>query len=197
MTKRDSAILKAVAHVLRSFAERIEQRFTVLEARERGLDGQPGPVGPPGQEGPPGRDGRDGLPGRPGDPGTNGKDGLDGFSLDDFDISYDGERTLTFKLQAGERTIERSVRVAWMLDRGVFKQGTTYERGDTVTWAGSLWIAQSKTTQKPGDGETSWRLSVKRGQDGKQGPEGKQGRDGKDGAPGKDLTQLGADGRKW
>jgi len=35
----------------------------------------------------------------------------------------------------------------------VFKQGTTYERGDMVTWAGSLWHCNTTTTTKPAPGD--------------------------------------------
>lgn len=51
--------------------------------------------------------------------------------------------------------------------RGVFKDGEMYDRGNFVTWAGSLWSANENTTEKPGDGSKAWTLAVKRGRDGK------------------------------
>ena len=64
-----------------------------------------------------------------------------------------------------------------VLDKGVYKAGEGYQAGDGVTWAGSFWIAQEDTTEKP-DGGKGWRLAVKRGRDGKDGvvraaPDGK------------------------
>jgi hypothetical protein len=59
-----------------------------------------------------------------------------------------------------------------VVDRGVFKPGTTYEKGDGITWGGSFWIAQRSTEAKP-EVDDSWRLSVKRGRDGKDGANGK------------------------
>ena len=70
---------------------------------------------------------------------------------------------------ATERTVEVRVtktsgasslvtlRIATLLDRGVYKQGDQYEAGDRVSFGGSMWIAQFATTQKPGTG-SDWRL---------------------------------------
>jgi len=56
---------------------------------------------------------------------------------------------------------------------GVHQRGTTYQPGECVTSAGSLWIASRVTTGQPGEPESGFTLAVKRGKD---------GRDGKDGA---------------
>jgi hypothetical protein len=53
------------------------------------------------------------------------------------------------------------------IDRGVFKEGEPYVRGDVVTWGGSLWIAQKATSAKPDSPDSGFRLAVKRGRDGK------------------------------
>lgn len=106
--------------------------------------------------------------GKDGVPGTPGKDGVDGVGWDDMDASYDGERTVTFRWQKDERVIVREFVMPVVLDRGVFKQGEAYAAGDGVTWAGSFWIAQEETNEKPDSGK-GWRLAVKRGRDGKDG----------------------------
>lgn len=188
-----SAILRAVAVVIREFAGRVNTRLATLEMKERGLDGAPGQVGPQGEQGRDGRDGRDGQPGQPGADGAAGKDGLDGFGFDDLSVKYDGERTLTveFIRQDGDqlRTKSFPITLPVVLDRGVYRSDINYEQGDAVSWAGSLWIARASTHgEKPGDGATSWRLAVKAGREGKQGPKGETGKDGKDGRPGRDLT---------
>ena len=96
------------------------------------------------------------------------KDGSDGFGLEDFDVELgeDG-RTLSLRFVRGEVKVERQVRLASIIDRGVYRPETKYEKGDGVTWAGSWWIAQvDHPTDKPGISE-QWRLAVKRGRDGK------------------------------
>jgi integrin beta 3 len=203
MTKTETAILRAVATVLKEFGNVIGLRLAALEMKERGLDGKQGPPGPAGAQGDPGRDGLPGVPGRAGldgfdgKDGPAGKDGADGLGFENLSMDYDGERTFTFVVASGDKEKRWPFVVPFVIDRGVWKAGTTYQRGDAVSWAGSLWIAQQETTQRPGDGETSWRLSAKKGNDGKAGPAGAAGKDGRDGAPGRDLTQLGTDGKKW
>ncbi|YBV97102.1 hypothetical protein M1D80_09460 [Phyllobacteriaceae bacterium JZ32] len=103
-----------------------------------------------------------------GPPGARGEPGQDGFGFDDLSVEYDGARQFSFKFTKGDRVKEFPFTVPVMLDRGVYKADTAYEAGDVVTWAGSMWIAQESTTEKPDAGK-SWRLAVKRGRDGKDG----------------------------
>jgi hypothetical protein len=103
--------------------------------------------------------GKDGEPGKP---------GADAVGFDDLDVSYDGEKTITLKFTKGERVKEFSFAMPVVIDRGVYREGSGYKAGDAVTWGGSLWIAQKDTAVKPDDGD-EWRLSVKRGRDGKDG----------------------------
>jgi integrin beta 3 len=153
-----------------------------------GLDGTDGAPGPMGERGPQGewgldgrdgRDGKDGVDGRPGERGERGEKGLDGapgFNLTDFSTDYDGERRVTLRFVQGDRIQEHTLVFPFQLDRGVYQAGRVYERGDSVTWGGSSWIAQVDAPPgKPGDPESGWRLAVKRGADGKTGPEGKSG----------------------
>lgn len=97
-----------------------------------------------------------------------GKDGEPGIGFDDLDIVHDGERGFTFRFQRGAKLIERSFNLPVMLDRGVFTDGKEYAAGDVVSYGGSMWIAQKETVEKPGTGD-GWRLSVKKGRDGKDG----------------------------
>lgn len=96
------------------------------------------------------------------------KDGIDGFGFDDMDVHHDGERGFTLRFTKGEHVKEFLITVPVVLDRGVFKDGQTYQKGDGVTWGGSFWIAQVDTGDKPDVGK-GWRLAVKRGRDGKDG----------------------------
>jgi integrin beta 3 len=143
-----------------------------------GVDGKDGERGGEGPEGKPGRDGRDGLPGVQGEKGLdgiNGKDGRDGINgkdglgVGDFDVAHDGERMFTLRWMNGEKKEERVFVVPCQIYRGVFKEGETYARGDTVTFGGSLWHCNGETADKPGDGAKSWTLAAKRGRDGADG----------------------------
>jgi hypothetical protein len=46
--------------------------------------------------------------------------------------------------------------------RGTWKPGT-YNEGSVVNSSGSMWIAKSVTSERPGNGATAWQLTVKRG----------------------------------
>lgn len=97
------------------------------------------------------------------------KDGRDALNLENFDLTLaeDG-RTVTVKMQAGETVIEKSVKIAAVIDRETFKHEGTYEKGDGVSYGGSFWIAKCDAPKGvPGSGETDWRCAVKKGRDGK------------------------------
>jgi len=100
--------------------------------------------------------------------GEPGKDGSDGLGFDDLEIVHDGERTVTFRYVKGEKVKETAIVFPIPIDRGVFKDGNQYQKGDAVSFGGSAFIAQRDTGDKP---ETSdaWRLAVKRGRDGAPG----------------------------
>jgi len=169
-------------------------RLAVLEARpvekgekgepgERGAEGLQGQAGPPGLEGPVGPKGDAGdlgprgMPGDKGEKGDMGRDGRDAADLlllrndikEHVTASFgavsvttpDGGRTLCWSL--GGKVCE--IKTAIPLDAGVWKDGTAYVPGDTVSHGGSLHIAKVETTAKPGTDD--WRLSVKRGADGR------------------------------
>jgi hypothetical protein len=97
------------------------------------------------------------------------KDGRDALTLEDFDITLaDDGRTVTVKMQAGETVIEKSVKIAAVIDRETFKHDGAYEKGDGVSYGGSFWIAKCDAPKGvPGSGETDWRCAVKKGRDGK------------------------------
>ena len=97
-----------------------------------------------------------------------------GLGFDDLDITHDGERTFTFKLERGDNVKAWTFVIPCMIDRGVWREGT-YQRGDTVSHGGSAWIAQQDTDTKPDTAGSHWRLSVKRGRDGKDGKPGERG----------------------
>lgn len=93
----------------------------------------------------------------------------DGLGFDDLEVVHDGARGFTFRFARGEQVKEFPFTLPVVIDKGVFKAGDEYEPGDGVTYAGSFWIAQEKTQEKPDSGQ-GWRLAVKRGRDGKSAP---------------------------
>lgn len=147
-----------------------------------GKDGEPGPAGEKGDRGEqgekgetgnPGSDGAKGDPGEKGEDGRdgmNGRDGTDGFGFDDLTVEQVGERGLKLVFTKDSRVKEFELSFPVTIDRGVFKEGQTYAAGDAVTWGGSLWIAQRETGAKPDGPDSGWRLSVKKGRDGKDAP---------------------------
>jgi len=106
----------------------------------------------------------------------NGENGRDALSLDSFDLSLgDDGRTVTVKMQAGETVIEKSVKIAAVIDRGVYssERAASYEQGDGATYGGCYWIAQKGHPEGVPGGSADWRLAVKKGRDGKNGTNGK------------------------
>lgn len=110
--------------------------------------------------------GRDGAPG---EKGVDGKNGRDGFSLDDFDLEKKDDRTVILKFTRGDVAEHYELHFPVMIYRGVWREGEAYERGDTVTWGGSLWHCDHDTTDKPDGQQKHWTLAAKRGRDGKDG----------------------------
>lgn len=98
-------------------------------------------------------------------PGPQGPAGRDGFGFDDLSV-VETEKGYMIRFKRGQDV--QDFRIPVMIYQGVFTDGKTYRRGDTVTWGGSLWHCDTETTDKP-DGGKSWRLAAKRGRDGKDG----------------------------
>jgi len=177
-------------------AEAVAKAVSALPPPERGDKGDPGERGEKGDPGNNGADGRDGagivdgflsreghliatlsdgttrdfgeVVGKDGRDGKDGDPGRDGIDLDSFDaVVLSDDRTIELKFVSGE--MERVASFKWPvpIDCGVYKSGEQYQRGDMVTWGGSLWLAQRDTDAKPDTPESGWRLAVKRGRDGK------------------------------
>lgn len=90
--------------------------------------------------------------------GVNGKDAL---PIEAISIEQD-ERNVVIKL--GD--VERTIKLDTVIDRGVWRDGD-YEKGDATTYGGSLWIAQVDNPDGAPGTNKDWRLSVKKGRDGR------------------------------
>ncbi|MET3925943.1 hypothetical protein [Devosia sp. 2618] len=109
--------------------------------------------------------------GADGSDGADGRDGTDGLGFEDMVAEYDGERGIVLRFSRGEQVKEFAFSMPVVIDRGVWTEGRDggYAKGDAVTWAGSVWISQKDSNGDKPDGGDGWRLSVKRGRDGKDG----------------------------
>lgn len=153
----------------------------VGERGPMGEKGDPGDRGPEGPQGQPGRDGQPGIPGRDGKDGEKGADGIDGMGFDDIDVQHDGERSFSFVFKRGTKEKKfGAFTIPSMVYRGIYKDGTAYQQGDVVTWAGSLFHCEKATKAKP-ETSTDWKLATKRGRDGRDGKDGPQGPKGEKG----------------
>ncbi|HSW83554.1 MAG TPA: hypothetical protein VLH12_08770 [Usitatibacter sp.] len=76
------------------------------------------------------------------------------------------EITVAAMLTSGVKAVT-TFRMPAMVYREVWRDGE-YEQGDVVTWSGSAWHCQQKTTDQPGTSAT-WKLMVKKGAPGKDG----------------------------
>lgn len=98
---------------------------------------------------------------------VEGKNGDPGFGFEDMNVVYDGERSFSLEFAREDEVKSFTFALPMMIDRGVYRAGHAYQKGDCVTFGGSLWIAQADTDGKPDSGDKGWRLGVKRGRDGR------------------------------
>lgn len=92
---------------------------------------------------------------------------VDGIA--DLEVTNTDERNFTVTVtRASGQAETKSFALPVMIYRGVFKSGSEYLPGDTITWGGSLWHCDEPSTDKPGEiGSKGWTLATKRGRDGR------------------------------
>jgi hypothetical protein len=109
----------------------------------------------------------------PGPAGKDGAPGADGFTADDLTATQDpaDDRVITLGYRRGEITKAIGV-FRFGLPRycGIYDAARGYEKGDHVTWNGSLWYCHAPTATRPGEGSPDWTLAVKHGRDGRDAP---------------------------
>ncbi len=196
--KADLEAIKATLDGLPELPELPDIPAMVSEAVEEAVkaipvpkDGRDGADGKDGEKGDPGRDGLDVkdlfradggrlvavmsdgttkdmgvFVGKDGKDGDQGKDGSDGLGFEDMEFTTDEHGRPVAKFQRGD--VVKTIQLPCLIDRGPYRSGETYQKGDAVSYGGSLWIAQEPTGDKP-DGSKGWRLAVKKGRDGKDG----------------------------
>lgn len=118
-----------------------------------------------GKDGAPGENGSHGAAGAD---GAAGRDGIDGLSIEDLSLDYDGERAVVVRFHRGDVRKEFTLTLPIPIYRGVFDKAAAYVRGDVVTYAGSTFIANEDAPEGQPESSKGWKLSVKRGRDGKE-----------------------------
>lgn len=93
---------------------------------------------------------------------------VQGIASESEEFSDDGRTEKRITEYTDGTKLERTVTRAIVLYRGVFEEGVMYAKGDGISFGGSFWIAQTETQDKPGTSQ-NWRLSVKKGRDGRDG----------------------------
>lgn len=99
--------------------------------------------------------------------------------LADIDISFDGERNVTVKLvKSSGAVVEKSFTMPVMIDKGIYRDGETYLKGDVVSYGGSMWTAVKDSADGRPAASDDWRITVRKGRDAKisvkEKPEPKQ-----------------------
>lgn len=113
-------------------------------------------------------------------------DGKDGFGFEHLEFEQLGERAAVLRFRRGDEVKSFDIKLPGFVYRNVYVEGMAYDRGDTVTRGGSLWMAMRDVApgEVPGREDSgAWRLAVKKGSD---GPKGERGEPGSNGANGKD-----------
>jgi hypothetical protein len=93
---------------------------------------------------------------------------VNGLDAVDVDLQ-DDLRTLSITIRhSNGHTVAHRKSMPVVIDRGIWTEGKQYAQGDSVTWNGSVWIAEKESPDgRPGDGVSKdWRLSAKRGDKG-------------------------------
>jgi hypothetical protein len=79
-------------------------------------------------------------------------------------VEYDGERGFIIKTGGGRSFRFSLPAIIW---RGLWRADTKYERGDAVTYDGSLWITtEDSPAHEPGKGP-QWRVAAMKGRNGR------------------------------
>jgi integrin beta 3 len=94
-------------------------------------------------------------------------DGKDGLGFDNLEVIQTDERNVILRFVGEGGTKDFSCSFPVLIDRGTYKPDQPYQKGDCVTYGGSLWISQKDNPEtKPGAG-SDFRLAVKCGRDAK------------------------------
>lgn len=81
-------------------------------------------------------------------------------------VEQDSPRDFTHVIELSDGTKSRvKFSMPVMIHRGVFRDGETYEPGDTVACGGSTWHCNEVTDEKPGLKDAPWILVAKKGRD--------------------------------
>lgn len=100
---------------------------------------------------------------------ANIKDGKDGVGYDDLvEILEEDGRTITRRYMKGDQVVkEYKHKFPVILDAGIYDRSKSYDRGDAVSYEGSMWVSKRDSNVSLPGTNADWRLAVKRGRDAK------------------------------
>lgn len=130
-----------------------------------------------------------------------------GIDFETEELLADGRTTKKVRVYTDGKRFESITKSFNQIHRGIWREEgfsidggapQVYERGDATTRDGSQWVLMvDKQAGKPGDENSGWVLSSKRGRDGRDGVRGEKGERGAEGRAGRDLTTRAPDGSKF
>lgn len=82
------------------------------------------------------------------------------MSVEIIDLLFTRLKVLEEKLGVTEKTLAATEH------KGIWEGGRQYERGNFVTYRGSMWVAKKETLDEPGK-SLEWQMVVRRGRDGR------------------------------
>lgn len=89
-------------------------------------------------------------------------------TLDSLHAEQIDDRRIRLAFRDGDEEAAVEFVFPVMIDRGLWSERASYERGDAVSVGGNLWVAQTDDPAgRPGDPASGWRLAVKAGRNGK------------------------------
>lgn len=87
--------------------------------------------------------------------------------VDSVDIEFDGERGVKMQMvKSSGDIVEKAFTIPALVYRGIYKEDDAFQKGDAVTYGGSLFIALKDAPEGRPETSQDWKLAVKRGRDG-------------------------------
>lgn len=106
--------------------------------------------------------------------GKDGRDGKDGLGMPEFIREYDpNTHEIIERWESGGIKKELRYTAGGIHHGGYWREGIKCLAGQTWTHGGTVWIAKTTTTEKPGRDNAAWEIFASKGRDGKDGRDGK------------------------
>jgi len=94
---------------------------------------------------------------------------VDGISDIGVDFGDDPRQVTIRTVKSSGIVVEKQIFMPVVVDKGVYKKDSGYQKGDGVTSGGNFWIAQKDNPEGAPGTTPDWRLAVKKGRDAPRG----------------------------